>query len=339
MDTAVEGDGEALADCLTTVYKSIMVRFRYIQLFLVSSTSTGYDIRYHIMLSSIYIPNHIQARSARSGTGSAHLNTSHRLDKVTEVSRARVDTGVSSARTAIAPGGDTNKDTVGDEGTTGVTLAAVLATLLLTSAQHARGDLVEALVVLGTGLLVDNRDLDGLQGGRDVAALLEGAPAGDGADGAGGGERGVLGGELDGLDAGAVLEVLVEGEDGNVVVDGLGVVVGVDGDGGDAHGGAAGGGRGGAGADTEVAGGLALGAVAGGDDVLVVDDAATADERAALQQADLVGELLDGGLGAADDVLLGEDAGEDGEEGEGGLHGDGDGWGNVIEEVTEESED
>ncbi|OJI99274.1 hypothetical protein ASPVEDRAFT_882534, partial [Aspergillus versicolor CBS 583.65] len=202
-----------------------------------------------------------------------------------------------------------------------VTLSAIFTTLLYTSIEHTSSNHIKALVVLGILLLINNRDPDKLQDRRDLAALLKRTPASNITNSTGRGEGAVARRELNSSNTITILKLLRESKDSNIIIKVLRVVVRVYSD------------RGGAdssttrvreeeaGIDTQVTSSLALSIVASSYNILVINNTTTIDKGATLEQVNPVEILLYTSLGAADNILLGEDAGEDGEEGDGGLYG------------------
>lgn len=167
----------------------------------------------------IYI-HHIQPSG---GVGGYH-HLSVLADPVNEGANVGVDAVESGTGAALTPGDNTDEGAVNDEGTTRVTLAGVLATLLEAGADHVLGD---AATVGGVaGLAVHDGDGDLLELGGAAAALLEGTPSGDDGLRASGGV-GAGRGESDVGDAVALGDGVGELPDGNVVVVGIGIVVGV----------------------------------------------------------------------------------------------------------------
>jgi hypothetical protein len=99
------------------------------------------------------------------------------LDEVEESTDVAVDTGVAGLGAALAPGDDTDKGAGGvvADGTTRVTLAGVLATLIEASAEHGVGDLAGAVGRVARVAADDgDGDLEEVLG--DAAALGGGAP-------------------------------------------------------------------------------------------------------------------------------------------------------------------
>lgn len=146
-------------------------------------------------------------------------------DEVTNlaVGDVGVDTRLVSAGATVAPRDNTDDLVVGDERTSTVTLARVLATLLKTGADHAASDLVG--VVAAAGAAVDNGDGDVLKGIRVVLAFLERTEAGDSS--AGPSTRFRVGDATNGLNGGAKGEVPGQLENGDIVVKGIVVELGV----------------------------------------------------------------------------------------------------------------
>lgn len=237
------------------------------------------------------------------------------------VGNVGVDTGLASTGTAVAPRDNTDDLVVGDERTSTVTLAGVLATLLKTSADHAAGDLVG--VVAAAGAAVDDGNRDVLKGVRVILALLERAKTRDSSTGSGAGLR--VRDTTNGLDGGSEGEILGQLENGHVIVKGVVVELWVLGEAGNLVAGAAaqlvtadanGHGRG-----TE-----AVGAVSSCKDGAAVEDSTTAVRGAVLVEVGLVGEILNSGLLSTDDVGIsdgeshGGSLGGKADEGNGVLH-------------------
>lgn len=208
-----------------------------------------------------------------------------------------VDTGLASAGATFAPRDNTNDLVVGDERTSTITLAGVLATLLKTSADHAAGDLVG--VVVAAGAAGDDGDGDVLKGIRVILALRERTETRNNSAGPGSGLR--VSDATNGLDGGSEGEVLGQLENGDVVVKGVVVELGVLVEAGNLVAGAAaqlvtayanGHGRG-----TET-----VGAVSSCEDGAAIEDSTTAVRGAVLVEVGLVGEVLNVGLLSTDDV-------------------------------------
>merc|ERR1719436_984983 len=146
------------------------------------------------------------------------------VDPVDKVAGLGVDTGVAGLGTAVAPADHSGQLVAAHEGTAGVSLARVLASLIQSSADHGVGDV--ALSVGATAVIVaDHGDVDLHEGAGQAAAAAGGAPAGDGAHGAGGVLLSVIG-NADGPDhAAAEVGGLLQVEDADVVGDGPAVVV------------------------------------------------------------------------------------------------------------------
>merc|ERR1719436_438239 len=146
------------------------------------------------------------------------------VDPVHKVAGLGVDTGVAGLGTAVPPADHSGELVAAHEGTAGVSLARVLASLIQSSADHGVGDV--ALSVGATAVIVaDHGDVDLHEGAGQAAAAAGGAPAGDGAHGAGGVLLSVIG-DADGSNhAAAEVGGLLQVEDADVVGDGPAVVV------------------------------------------------------------------------------------------------------------------
>lgn len=151
------------------------------------------------------------------------------VDKVNVLANVGIDTGVSRSGAVDAPRHDTNQSAVViDDWATAVALARVLARG--TGAEHVLGDLSVVLVVRRVAILTrddGNRDLAQV-GRHGRVGRLEQTPAGNGGGGVGlrvGSRRGE-GNVLDGIVV--LLDGLGQGPDGNVVVHGIGRVLGVN---------------------------------------------------------------------------------------------------------------
>ena len=150
------------------------------------------------------------------------------VDPRDELANTSVDTGEVGTSASLTPGDDADEDTGRvDNGAARVTLAGITAAAVDTSAEHGRGDVAAVLAVAGGA--GDNGDRDLAEGGDDGAVLAGVAPAGDGGAAAGG-RVGAGGGQADVADATAGLDGAGQAPEGDVVVQGLAVVAGVDDD-------------------------------------------------------------------------------------------------------------
>lgn len=158
------------------------------------------------------------------------------VDEVDEGTDVGVDTGVALLGAADAPRDDANEGAgLVNDGAARVALARVLAALRLGSADHGVGDGVLGVLLLA-GLAADDGHLDLLQGrGAGTGTGLEVAPAGGGGQGTLGRIEASLGqgGEADGAVGG--LDGCRQLPDGDVEAGRGALVLGVDGDLGDAN--------------------------------------------------------------------------------------------------------
>lgn len=99
------------------------------------------------------------------------------VDPADVVANTGVNTGVSGLGTANTPGDETLEDSSRvDNGATAVTLARVLATSILSSAEHVASDIVaEARVVRGTLASLDDGDGNLSQVGGQAGAAGAGS--------------------------------------------------------------------------------------------------------------------------------------------------------------------
>lgn len=203
-----------------------------------------------------------------------------------------IDAGVAGPGTSAAPGNHAHKLVVRDQRTTGVTLAGVL--LLAGGTDHGLQNRVAAVVVRvgGTVLVVQQINLHLLKGvGGGAEKEAGGAPAGDHGIGSGNG-LGV--GQFDGPDLRGLANGRAQLDDGHIVDHQLAVVAlvvleGADGD--HLTTGAPGSGTH---SHLQLAGGVGLHAMGGGQDGLRIDQT-SATEVGALGRLDghLVGVVFD----------------------------------------------
>merc|ERR1719182_1123101 len=139
------------------------------------------------------------------------------VDPVDKVASLGVDTGVSGLGTAVSPAHHSGQLVAAHEGTAGVSLAGVLATLIQTSADHGVGDV--ALSVGATAVVIaDHGDIDLHEDTGETATAAGGSPPGDSAGGAGAVLLSVIG-QPDGVnDAAAEVGGLLQVEDAAVVL-------------------------------------------------------------------------------------------------------------------------
>lgn len=151
------------------------------------------------------------------------------VDEVNVLANVGIDTGVARSGAVDAPRHDTNQGAVViDDWATAVALARILARGA--GAEHVLSDLGVVLVVRRVAIVTrDDGDRDLAQVGRHGrVGRLEQTPAGNGGGGIGlgiGSSRGE-GNVLDGIVV--LLDRLGQGPDGNVVVHGVGRVLGVN---------------------------------------------------------------------------------------------------------------